>query len=194
MKIISLWGKKGGVGRTTLCLSLASAFKAKGYKVVVYDADPQLGALSVAENGKLDFQVIQKDGGKELNFAPDLILVDFPSNGTSTNLSNSNIVVTPVRPSQLDMACLNKALEENELDIPILPVFNGWMPNREEHNNFIESYESWSKIKNRNIFERLTSTGLPLFSKDVESWAGHKEARAEINILADEILETLNMK
>lgn len=191
MKIISLWGKKGGVGRTTLCLALASAFTAKGYKVVVYDADPQLGAVSVAESKDLDFQVIPKDGGAELNFKPDIVLVDLPSNGSISSFSQSSLIVAPVRPSQLDMASLNKAIEESELDITILPVFNGWMPNRDEHNKFIEDYPEWPKIKNRNVFERLTATGKSLFGKDVDSWAGNKEARAEINQLVDAILEDL---
>lgn len=191
MKIISLWGKKGGVGRTTLCLALASAFKAKGYKVIVYDADPQLGAVSVAESGELDFQVIPKDGGAELNFKPDIVLVDLPSNGSITSLSSSNLIIAPVRPSQLDMASLNKAIEENELEVAILPVFNGWMSNRDEHNKFIEDYPDWPTVKNRNIFERLTSTGKPLFGSEVDKWAGNKEARAEINALMEEILESL---
>ncbi len=191
MKIISLWGKKGGVGRTTLCLALASAFKAKGYKVIVYDADPQLGAVSVAESGELDFQVIPKDGGTELNFKPDIVLVDLPSNGSITSLSSSNLIIAPVRPSQLDMASLNKAIEENELEVAILPVFNGWMSNRDEHNKFIEDYSDWPTVKNRNIFERLTSTGKPLFGSEVDKWAGNKEARAEINALMEEILESL---
>lgn len=191
MKIISLWGKKGGVGRTTLCLALASAFKAKGYKVVVYDADPQLGAVSVAESKDLDFLVIPKDGGTELNFKPDIVLVDLPSNGSMGSLSQSSLIVAPVRPSQLDMASLNKAIEESDLDVTILPVFNGWMSNREEHNKFIEDYSDWPKIKNRNIFERLTATGKPLFGSDVDSWAGNKDARAEINLLVDAILEEI---
>lgn len=191
MKIISLWGKKGGVGRTTLCLALASAFKARGYKVVVYDADPQLGAVSVAESKELDFQVIPKDGGAELNFKPDIVLVDLPANDSISNFSQSSLIVAPVRPSQLDMASLNKAIEESELEMSILPVFNAWMQNREEHNKFIEDYSDWPKIKNRNVFERLTATGKPLFGKDVDKWAGNKEARAEVNLLVDAILEEL---
>lgn len=193
MKIISLWGKKGGVGRTTLCLALASAFKAKGYKVVVYDADPQLGAVSVAESKDLDFLVVPKDGGAELKFKPDIVLVDSPSNGSMASLSQSSLIVAPVRPSQLDMASLNKAIEESEVDVTILPVFNAWMQNREEHNKFIEDYSDWPKIKNRNIFERLTATGKPLFGSEVDSWAGNKDARAEINLLVDAILEEIEL-
>ena len=170
---------------------MASAFKAKGYKVIVYDADPQLGAVNVAESGDLDFQVIPKDGGTELNFKPDIVLVDLPSNGSIASLTSSNVIVAPVRPSQLDMASLNKAIEENEMDVTILPVFNGWMSNREEHNKFFEDYPDWSTIKNRNIYERLTASGKSLFSPDVDKWAGHKEARAEINALMDEILESV---
>lgn len=194
MKIIALWGKKGGVGRTTLSLSLASAFNSKGYKVVVYDADPQLGSLSISENGKLDFLVFQKDRGNELKFQPDIMIVDCPAISDDISLENASLFVTPVRPSPLDMASLNKALNESELEVPIVPVFNEWMSNREEHNKFVEKYPEWARVKSRNVFERLNDTGEALFGKEVEKWSGYKGAREDIVKLADEILENLDME
>ena len=110
------------------------------------------------ESKELDFQVIPKDGGAELNFKPDIVLVDLPANDSISNFSQSSLIVAPVRPSQLDMASLNKAIEESELEMSILPVFNAWMQNREEHNKFIEDYSDWPKIKNRNVFEGISSS------------------------------------
>lgn len=195
MKIISVWGKKGGIGKTTLCLALASALKARGYKVIVYDADPQLSAYNIAEGGSLDFDVIRKGDDEQLNVRPDITLVDLPSGNVDVNLNSSHLILAPCKPSQLDMAYLNHVLESEEesIDKPVLAVFNEWLPNREEQNKFIEKYDTWPRVKSRSVFERLNATGESLFGEVVSSWAGHKDARADIDKVADEVLEKLEL-
>jgi len=195
MKIISVWGKKGGIGKTTLCLTLASALKARGYKVIVYDADPQLSAYNIAEAGLLDFDVIKKGDDEQLHIRPDITLVDLPSGNVDVNLNNSHLILAPCKPSQLDMAYLNHVLESEEenIDKPVLAVFNEWLPNREEQNKFIKEYDVWPRVKSRSVFERLNATGEPLFGEAVSGWAGHKDARADIDKVADEVLKKLEL-
>ncbi|MDI6976614.1 ParA family protein [Serratia sp. Se-RSBMAAmG] len=195
MKIISVWGKKGGIGKTTLCLALASALKARGYKVIVYDADPQLSAYNIAQSGSLDFDVIRKGDDEQLHIRPDITLVDLPSGNVDVNLNNSHLILAPCKPSQIDMAYLNHVLENEEanLDKPVMPLFNEWLPNREEQNKCIQEYETWARVKSRSIFERLNATGESLFGEIASSWAGHKDARADLDKVADEVLERLEL-
>jgi cellulose biosynthesis protein BcsQ len=40
-KIISFWTEKGGVGKTTSCITIGYALAKKGFRVVIYDCDPQ---------------------------------------------------------------------------------------------------------------------------------------------------------
>ena len=61
--IVSLINLKGGVGKTTSCIALATAAARDGKEVVVLDADPQGSATFWADNAE--------DNGEELPFAVD---------------------------------------------------------------------------------------------------------------------------
>ena len=51
MPVIALVGNKGGAGKTTLCINLASAF-AERDKTVVLDADPQQSSQQLARDSR----------------------------------------------------------------------------------------------------------------------------------------------
>ncbi|THB84432.1 ParA family protein [Pantoea allii] len=65
MFMISVWSKKGGVGKTLLSLQLAGMFASKGKKVNVIDLDPQGGSMLFAElaqrsSSPLPFEISRK--------------------------------------------------------------------------------------------------------------------------------------
>jgi len=57
--VISLFAKKGGVGKTTLSLNLAGYLSTKGYRVLLIDSDPQ-ASLSQGILGAAQVETLQK--------------------------------------------------------------------------------------------------------------------------------------
>lgn len=55
-KIIAISNHKGGVGKTTSCVSLAYGFNLKGYKVLMIDLDPQTNLTLSVGLGKKQFE------------------------------------------------------------------------------------------------------------------------------------------
>ncbi len=112
--IISVINQKGGVGKTTLAISLAAAFAGRKQRVLLVDADPQGSALDwVAVRGKdtpfaaigmakpilhIELPKMKKDF--------DLILIDGPPrvyDVAKSAVMASDAVLIPVLPSQFDV-------------------------------------------------------------------------------------------
>ena len=112
--IYAFLNQKGGVGKTTLSLHVASALARSHQRVLLIDADPQQSAMkwSTVRSGPVDFVVIGMAKAtlhKEivsLGANYDHVVIDGPPRVTELARSiiiASDVVVIPVQPSPFDV-------------------------------------------------------------------------------------------
>ncbi len=113
-KVIAILNQKGGVGKTTLAVHLATAIARKKRGVLLLDADPQGSALdwAAARRGEPLFPVVglpKASIHKELpalasNF--ELVIIDGPPrvyDVARSAIMASDLVLVPVQPSPYDV-------------------------------------------------------------------------------------------
>jgi len=114
MLVLSVLNQKGGVGKTTLSIHLATALAKQGKRVLMVDADPQSSALdwSASRQGDPLFSVIglpKPSLHRELpGIAKDyeVVVIDGPPRVyevTRSAILASDIVLVPVQPSPYDV-------------------------------------------------------------------------------------------
>lgn len=113
--IISILNQKGGVGKTTLSLSLAAALAGRKMRVLLVDADPQGSAL--------DWVAVRQED------AP-FVAVGLPKNILHVELpkmaKNYNVVIIDGPPRIYEVA-RSTVMASNVVLIPVLPSqFNVW--------------------------------------------------------------------
>jgi chromosome partitioning protein len=120
---IAVTQRKGGVGKTTIAVSIAAELWQRGGDVVLIDADPLRSACQWSALGGLHFPV------QEITFSPhtpvaewaaavrrvhnDFVVVDTPPSDDSlaASIALADVAVIPVLPSGLDLEATHRTLE-----------------------------------------------------------------------------------
>jgi chromosome partitioning protein len=121
---IAVAQRKGGVGKTTLAVSIAAELHRRFKHVALIDADPQRSASQWAEPGKLRFPVYEiafagqtiANWMHELNRVAavyDYVVVDTAPNerALGASIAVSSMVLVPCTPSGLDLEATARTLE-----------------------------------------------------------------------------------
>ena len=119
--IISFVNQKGGVGKTTAAINLASSLVRKNHNLVLIDADPQGSATtwhSIEDNQA--FEIIDHPGEltqadiETMETAYDYVIIDAPpavDDKVVTILKASDLAILPVTPSSLDLWSCKETLD-----------------------------------------------------------------------------------
>jgi chromosome partitioning protein len=119
--VISLINQKGGVGKTTIAINLASALSSRNLKVLVIDADPQGSVLQWQATGaNREFDVVQlampelsaRIGNHRRAF--NHVVIDSPpalSHVSREIAAASDLAIIPIAPSSLDIWSSRETIE-----------------------------------------------------------------------------------
>ena len=179
MHVIALVGNKGGAGKTTLAINLASAFSELA-PTILFDADPQGSSLQwcniAGDTATLDVLDGSVNLADQVRSSSDLsyCVVDCPpsvhSEQTQEALRISDLVIIPVQPSPLDLWAsvhieteVNKARTANP-DLRALLVINQ-----------SESRTRLSKL----AAEALKELSLPAATTAIRRRVAHRNAMLE---------------
>ena len=209
--VIAIAQRKGGVGKTTLAVSVAAELDKRTGAVGLVDADSQASACHWAEPGNLSFPVYQLDAEtrpvaewvKAMRQIPHPILVvDSAPNDRVLGavLAVANMVLIPCSPSGLDIEATARTLDiVRRVRASRRPVLRALIvPNRVdrrtlEGQQLIEELQPLGEevahsIGNRSAFVRAFSLG-----QSVSDFARGSPADHEIRVLTDMVMRTCGM-
>lgn len=209
--IISILNQKGGVGKTTLSVHIASTLALAEKKVLLIDADVQRSALDWAASRRSDpiFTVVGISTNtihKEIQLLKqnyDFIIIDGPPrvyDVARSAIAASDVIVIPVQPSPYDVWSAKEVVDLiNEVREP-LQVYKkikaAFVINRKISNSIIgrdvvEALEQYpniavlkSSITQRVSYAETASRGTSTVEEDPDSNAGK-----EIRRLTEELVK-----
>lgn len=122
-RIVALCGQKGGAGKTTLAVALASEWHRRGHRTLLVDADPQGTATTwgdvAAELGRVGPSVVGMGDAirtalPDVAAGYDLTVIDCPPRAgkrTVGALMVADLAILPCAASPADLWALGEALE-----------------------------------------------------------------------------------
>lgn len=122
MPVVTFASPKGGVGKTTAALLLASEIAQSGVGVTVIDADPEHHILNWSEKGSTPDNLYVITGSTQDTIIDDVakaqettpfVIIDMEGSANMLvgyAMSQSDLIIVPIKPSSLDARGAAKAL------------------------------------------------------------------------------------
>lgn len=137
MKIISIINQKGGAGKTTLALHLATAFHLHGKTTIILDLDPQSSATEWFDAREIEFPPVksiqparlEKTIEQAREIEADVIVLDTAPHTEATALAAariSDLVLVPCQPKIMDLRAMRRTADLLKLvKTPAFVIMNG---------------------------------------------------------------------
>lgn len=183
MLAVSIYNRKGGVGKTTISLHLAGMLSRKSEKdnVLLVDLDPQSSILGIKQKGFLPFKILSAMPEKT---TAKFVLIDHPP-GQEVLPTTKNVLI-PFRPSVLDYAVMVKTRDylrkKGHKAFLVCNCFDNRRIDDQEVYNHLSEKEPLTTIKQRSIYARALGMGRTIFDDELLNLYGTREARAEFEV------------
>lgn len=122
MRTIALISQKGGVGKTTIAIHLASAFAASGRNTLLVDLDPQASASEWKDARASESPGVLAIPAARLpkvledaaGFGTEVVIIDTAPHSEGASLAAAraaDLILVPCQPSIMDLRALRKTAE-----------------------------------------------------------------------------------
>lgn len=209
--ILLIGNHKGGVGKSTLTVNLATTFQQQGKNVTIVEADPSIRTASRwaddrDELGHGSIMTLRKEGRlgatlSELNDSYDVVLVDTAGKDSKELRSAmvvADLMLIPARPAQADldatvdlMQMIDEAQDMNPSLIPLIVISqastHSMSSDAQEAKSYLQQAAPSANLADVVIHHRKAYQVALAAGKAVTEGADSK-AKAEIQLLAQEIL------
>lgn len=197
MKIITVTGFKGGVGKSTAAIHLAAFFSEQGRALLV-DSDPNHTAVAWAKQGKLPFEVVTTNQVARSVQNRDWVIFDTPARPNGDDLSElisgCDLLILPttpdivsIRPMIATIQALGEATYRTLVSIvPPRPMKDGELAQRELRELGFPVFDTM--IRRSVVFTKAAAAGVVVRDlNDPRAELAWEDYRA----LGREVMETL---
>ncbi|WBU58737.1 AAA family ATPase [Paracoccus sediminicola] len=144
MKTVAIISQKGGAGKTTLALHLATSSALQGRNTAIIDLDPQASAANWSDRRVAEVPVVLSAHASRLNheigrvrdMEGDLLIIDTAPHSDSAALEaakTADLILVPCRPAILDIEAISNTLNlVKTTGKPIFVVMNAVAPQGSE--------------------------------------------------------------
>lgn len=197
MKILTVTGYKGGVGKSVTAVHLATFFSDQG-KTVLVDGDPNRTAIGWNSRGQLPFSVADERQAMKVISGSDFVVIDTPARPNSDDLKElakgCDLLILPTAPDVLSLQpMLETARDLGEANyralitiVPPYPSREGEVMKKDLKEGGVPVFETM--IRRTAGFPKAALAGVPI--RDLDE-VRVKTAWSDYKSLGNEIMEIL---